>query len=284
MANPSESSMKSIQKNLISASVRLLTKVTRGDLNLGEVWIYAAKFLNDGRLLTSDRNNRRLLIFNSDFGFIEQFPVAGTPRGLCLSTEGTTVHVVCGGNKVVTYTLQGGWQETSRFNTEQNTCALDRSGDTLICGTITHVLLYNKDGQKLSSIPLQQTRGRATAICTSVNGDMFYHTDGDKLVGRTLPDRKEIFRYSHPSLYYACGPSCDRDGNILVAAAHSIHMAGAHSNSIYQVSPDGQNGRILVDKLNSINYPSCVCCHPHRDVFVVTSYDEDTVMEIYEFC
>ena len=275
MASSSASSIESIQKNLISASVRLLKKFTREDLKMGNVFIYAAKFLNDGRLLASDTNKRRLLMFNSYFGLIKQLPVAGEPLGLCTGADSTTVHVVCDHNKIVTYTLQGEEQKTSQFKTEQNTCGLDRSGDILICGTRSHVVLYNKDGQELSSIQ-QQEGGCNTTICTSTNGTMFYHTNADQLVGRILQDSKEIFRYSHPSLKYAYGPSCDIDGNILVA--------GVYSHNIHHVSPDGQNGRILLDKLSSIYRPCCVCCHPHRDVFVVTSWDEDTVMEIYEFC
>ena len=275
MANQSAPPTKSIQNNLISASVRLLKKITRGDLNLGNVWTYAAKFLNDGRLLASDRDNKRLLMFDSDFGFTEHLPVGGEPYGLCIGADSTTVHVVCDIDKVVTYTLQGGWQETSQFKTEYGTYGFAVSDDTFICGADSHVLLYNKDGQEHSRIQLQKG-GHQTAICTSFNGDMFYHTDGDQLVGRTLQDRKEIFRYSHPSLKHAIGPSCDRDGNILVA--------GFWSNNIHQVSPDGQNVRILIDKFSSIDLPWSVCCHPHRDVFVVTSSNEDTVMEIYELC
>ena len=267
------SSTKSIQNNLMSASVRLLKKVTIGDLSLDYVYIYAAKFLNDGRLLASDAYHKRLLMFNSDFGFIEQFSVAGYPYGLCISADSTSVHVVCDENKVVTYTLQGGLQETSQFEIGENVCrGLDRSGDTFICGTRRDVVMYNKDGQKLSSIQLQ-INGFDTAICTSANGDMFYYTDGSQLVGRTLQDSKELFRYS---LKVSEALSCDRDGNILVPVNES--------SNIYQVTSDGQSGRILIDKLSSIIRPCCVCCHPNRDLFVVTSDDENTVMEIYEFC
>lgn len=181
-----------IPKNLISANVRLLKKVTREDLHLGDVFIYATKFINDGRLLASDRTNKSLLMFNSNFGFIKRHPVAGGPWGLCASADGTTVHVVCDRTKVVTYTLQGEWKEISQFKTEPDTYGLDRSGDTLISGTKTHVVLYNKDGEKLSSIK-HQAGGFERTICISAKSDMiFYHTNGDKLVGRTLQDRKEI--------------------------------------------------------------------------------------------
>ena len=129
--------------------------------------IYSVKF-NDGRLWASDTHT-----MYDYFGVIDHLPVSGLPWGLCTGADSSTVHVVCDATKVevVTYMLQGGWQETSRFETEHGTFGLDISDDTLMCGTSSDVLLNNKDGQKLSSIQ-QQIGGRQTTICKYVHSDM----------------------------------------------------------------------------------------------------------------
>ena len=243
--------------NLIAADVKLAKTLRNGDFNLGNLWLYSATFLQDGGLLTTQSNSQRLLMFdsNNEFRFMTEYHVKGNPYSTCISLNNEThVHVLCDKKTVAT--------------------GIGLSGDTIITGEEKQVVLYNKEGLLLYCISTEQQDNNP--ICTSANGEKFYYTDGDSIVCRTLIGRTEEFKYSHPSLKYPIDLSCDRDGNILVV--------GLKSKNILQISADGKNGRILLDKFSSIDTPLAVCCHPHRDLFVVTSKGEDTVMEIYEFC
>ena len=117
---------------------------------------------------------------------------------MCTSRGTNTVYVACDAIEVVSYTLQGQWKEISTFTPETITRGIGRAGYTIITGEAKQVSLYNKDGQQLSRIIIQQNPDNP--ICISTNGEMFYHRDGECIVGRTLKDRKEEIRYSHLSL------------------------------------------------------------------------------------
>ena len=268
------------KRNLMAADVKLLKKITKEELNLGDLYLYSAIFLQDGQLLASDFEDtkNRLLMFdsNNDFQFtVTEYSVAGRPTGLCISPDNNIVHVVCDFERVVSYTLRGKWEEMSSFKTKTRTIGIGQSGTTLITGEEEQVVMQYMNGFQLSAV-IGKNQDIDTLICTSENREKFYHRDGDSILCRNLKDGKEDFRYSHPSLNRPIGLSCDREGNILVA--------GTNSKNIHQISAGGQNGRILLDKFSSIKEPLAVCCHPHRDLFLVSSQNEDTVMEIYEFC
>ena len=267
--------------NLMAANIKLLKKITKEELNIGDVSLYSAIFLQDGRLLASDflDTNKRLLMFdsNNNFQLTSEYPVEGTPYGICTSPDNDTVHVACGDlKKVVSYTLKEQWQKISSFDIETRTTGISRSGDILITGEGKRVVLQKIDGTKTCCIKIRECEHIDSLTCTSANGEKFYHRDAcNIIVGRNMDGKKE-FKYLHPCLNRPQDLSCDRDGNILVT--------GLHSRNIHQIAADGQNGRILLEKFSSIKEPLSVCCHPHRDLFVVTSRGEDTVMEIYEFC
>ena len=183
------------------------------------------------------------------------------------------MRVVCDDDKVVSYALKENCKETSRFYVPNSTRGIDISGSKIITGANTKINVNDQDGKKLFSIP--KTQSSETFICAS--GDRFYYTDGDNVVGRVFKDSKEVMSYSHSSLEFPAGLSTDRSGNLLVA--------GFNSNNIHQITADGQSGRNLLNKLSSIKNPFGLCCHPHRDIFVVTgSCFDNTVLEIYEFC
>ena len=221
-----------------------------------------------------DCSNKRILMFDSNFKLISTYPTAGQSRGVCTipgNKEG--LYVVCDNNKVVSYTFHGGWKETSRFDTESNLKNINCSDDVLIISSNPKIVIYNNHGQKLSEFP--KFSCAHTYIAVATDGQTFYHRDNDAIVARKTKDQSEKFRYSNSSIVDPYGISCDRNGNLIV---------GCRSSSIvFQISQDGLVGRVLLDKLDSIKGIYSVLCHPHRDVFVITSANEDTVMEVYEF-
>ena len=262
----------SVNENVVMRPM-LVKTVTMDTLGLGgKIFLYDGTFLPDGNLLMSDVYNKRILMFDADINFVTQYQLVYEPTGICIGPDGNTVYVVCDYKFVVGFSLLDEFQETDKISVAQDAVGLGIEGDTIIVGHYHNVSLYHKDGREIRLISKD---GGDTSICmTSTNSSLFYHKDGDQIVCQNMEDRTEIFRYRNQNLKYPHGISCDRYGNIMVA--------GFYSKNIHLVSSNGQVGRVLVDKLRYINCPVAVCCHPHRDVFVVSSRQENVVMEVYE--
>ena len=148
------------------------------------------------------------------------------------------------------------------------------NGDSIITGHITEINVYDINGRKLKTI---RKKGHTTYPALSPDGSRLYHKDNDELVCRQMNTTHldEVLRREIPGLKYPSGMCTDTSGN--------IYIVGCDSQNVVQVLPDGSNSRVLIDKFKSIQKPLCLFYNKNKDILVVASCEEDTLMEVYKF-
>ena len=239
--------------NLMESGVKLIKKITKDNLKLGNtVWLYDGGFLPDGCLVMPDSKNSRILIFDSNFQLVSTHPTAKDPCGVCKMSGDIGVHVVCGRKQLLTYTLNSGWKETSRFDIGDEADGVGRIGDLIITGHDNKIVFRDKLSRSDGADITKRIDKGLTYISISNDGGSFYYRDGDNIVARKVKDREEIFRYSNSSLKNPRGISCDRNDNILVV--------GRDSKNVFQIQSNGSVGRVLLYNFNDITKPYAVCC------------------------
>jgi len=107
----------------------------------------------------------------------------------------------------------------------------------------------------------------------TISHNSIYYNDENNIVCWTLTG-EELFKYQHKLLEDPFGICLDVNSN--------VYVCGNYSQNVHQISSDGKKSRILLDTLQSISCPCCVILHPQRNELIVTSYNEDTVFEVYK--
>ncbi|XP_060085851.1 uncharacterized protein LOC132565232 [Ylistrum balloti] len=228
-------------------------------------------FLDDGRLLLTDYNNKKLILFDDNYNYIRHIPVDGWPYDVTKGSGLGELYVVLCRNVVLRCFLN---HEDliirDRIRVPEDVRCLSVLDNVIFTGSRSAVSIISSDGVTLETIP---KAGGNTYLATSTLQRTFFHKDGDNILCRTL-DGNELFRYEDSHLVDPRGMCLDHDGN--------LYVCGYKSHNLIQISHDGQKGRVVLNRLHKISRPMAIVFHPNKQQFIVTSYGEDIAFEVYQ--
>ena len=268
--------------NVMDAGVKLTRSISRDDLERKKAYFKCGAYLSDGNIVLGDYNNKILLILNDNYKFVKEYTrIRGQPLGICKVQQGDNdiLYVVTGNNTVdvITYnTTTKDWGETSTLKIPLDVNGIATIGDKLITGHYKKVAIQLRTQAGLAS-QVEVTKGGCfeTHITVSPQGDQFYYRDEHTVVCRGL-DGSLLWKYDHDLLRYVAGMCTDPEGN--------VYVVGYKSCNIHQISADRTSNRILVNLSENVKYPSGIIFHPSKNMFILTSNDENGAIQEYSFC
>jgi len=259
------------KQDMMTSSVTFVKAETTRKLGQN-TFLSGGTYLADGRLVMADYQNRRLVQLNEEYNIVNEYKIDHKPMDVTAGNndEGIYITVFDGlDDFIYKCTLDTELAIISEIRAPSGTLTITVSGDNIIVGTHTAIVILNQDGSTVKSIPKS---GVNCYVSVSQMQGAMYHKDNNEIVCRTL-EGKEQFRYKHQQLQDP-GGICQDQNNCL-------YICGTQSHNVHQVSPDGKRNRILLEKLHNISMPQSVVFHPQKNEFVVTSNHEDTVLEVY---
>ncbi|XP_033761522.1 uncharacterized protein LOC117343287 [Pecten maximus] len=228
-------------------------------------------FLDDGRLLLSDYNNKKLILFDDNYNYVRHIPVDGWPYDVTKgSGEGEVYVVLCRSMVLRCQLNHEDLVIKDKIRVPVDVRCMSVLNDVIFAGSRSAVSMVTLDGVTIDTIP---KTGGNTYIATSSLQRKFFHKDGDNILCRTL-DGNELFRYENSRLVDPRGMCLDHDDN--------LYVCGYKSQNLIKISPDGQKGRVVLNRLHKITRPMAIVYHPKRQQFIVTSYGEDIAFEVYQ--
>ncbi|XP_060068284.1 uncharacterized protein LOC132548435 [Ylistrum balloti] len=251
----------------------VIKSVQRSSLGSGKTYLSAGVFTDDQLLLLTDHNNRRLVLVDETYTFVEEFKLDGKPTDITRGNEPGQFFVALRDDGILRCTFNNG-QITmlSRMTSPTGAWGIAFLDSTRVVGTEKCICVLGADGQDIRSM---SKSGSDTYVALSKKENSLYHKDGNTIIGRHM-NGVETFRYADSTLVYPIGLDLDQDGN--------VYVCGRNSKNIHLVSKDGFRDRVLLAKLVSITNPYAIVVNSTRQEIVVTSSQEDTAFEVYRFC
>lgn len=235
-------------------------------------YLSSGVFTDDGELLLADYKNRRILLFDNGYSYVQKFKLDGNPMDIAKDNTTDQLFIALKEDGILVCTFQNSQLTIIRRITSPTaTWGICFHGNTRVAGTDKCMRVLGLDGLDIRSM---SKTGGDTYVALSASGQTIYHKDCNVIVGRRL-DGVEVFRYSRPALVYPVGLGLDRQGN--------VYICGRESKNLHLVSGDGLRDRILLARLAGITKPYGIVVHPHRQEVVITSNKEDMAFEVYKF-
>ncbi|XP_069114358.1 uncharacterized protein [Argopecten irradians] len=228
-------------------------------------------FLADGRLLLTDYNNKKLILFDDNYNYVRHIPVDGWPYDVTTGSGEGEVYVVLCGSVILRCQLH--YEDltiTQKIRVPLDARCLSVLNDVIFLGSRKTVSRITLEGVTMDTI---SKAGGNTYIATSSTQQRFFHKDGDNILCRTL-DGEVLFKYENKHLVDPRGMCLDHDEN--------LYVCGYKSHNIIKISPDGEKGRVVLNRLHKITRPMAIVYHPNKQQFIVTSYGEDIAFEVYQ--
>ncbi|OWF39453.1 uncharacterized protein LOC110465035 [Mizuhopecten yessoensis] len=228
-------------------------------------------FLDDGRLLLSDYNNKKLILFDDSYNYIKHISVDGWPYDVTRGRgEGEIYIVLCKSVILRCHLNDDELIIRDRIRVPDDVRCVSVLDDVIFTGSRSAVSMMTLDGVILEALP---KAGGNTYLASSSLHRKFFHKDGDIILCRTL-DGNEVFRYEDSHLIDPRGMCLDHDDN--------LYVCGYKSKNLIKITHDGQRGRVVLNRLHKILRPMAIVYHPTKQQFIVTSYGEDTAFEVYQ--
>ncbi|XP_033757293.1 uncharacterized protein LOC117339686 [Pecten maximus] len=239
----------------------------------GTPWLTGGIFTDNNELLITDYCNRRLLLFDDKYSYTREYKVSGCPTDIARGRTADEIFVAVDETQILRCTLQNGQLSVvNTISSPPSTWGIAVLGDNILVGTPDSVKVMSIDGKVTKSI---KKGGGNTYLAVSTSKSTVYHRDNNDILCRRLDSDAVVYRYRDPGLNGPVGIGLDRDDN--------VYVCGHRTENVYLVSPDGSRGRVLLSKLSGITRPWCIVVHPTKQEFVVTSYQESTVLGVYKF-
>ena len=262
--------------NLLTASLKLTKSISKDDFKKGDVMLPDGTYISNGHLVLCDNNNRRLLVLDDNYRCVEEYTNLDTePCGICIVQQGGddvlyVTSISTNTVQVITHNKQG-WSLTRSLSTDTDVGGVACVGETLITCHHDKVVVQSLSGNTKKEWSRQ---GDGPFVAVSPQGDRFYYTDNNDVVCRGLQDGTVHWNYQHEKLEDPAGICTDPQGN--------VYVVGNSSNNIHQISADGATHRILVNTVQNMA-PIGIVFHPHRNMFIVTSYWGNVPIQEYTF-
>ncbi|XP_060065035.1 uncharacterized protein LOC132545372 [Ylistrum balloti] len=252
-------------------SVSLMATVKSASLGqTEEICLSGGVFTDKGELIVTDFYNKRLIMFNDKYSYLDEHAVDGNPTDIALGHSDQDLFVAVVDNKIFRFTLRDGQLSTvNSFKSPMQTWGITVHGQNMCAGTDRSVDVMSVNGDMIRSF-----KKMGSFTYPTVSQAAVYHKDIDDIVCTQLEDGKEIARYRDPCLREPRGMGQDRDGN--------IYVCGLGSGNIFVLSPDLSRGREILPKLSDITKAYGIVVHPTKLEFVVTSLKESTSLEVYK--
>lgn len=232
----------------------------------------------DGRILLADRTNRKLKLFNSNFGPVSELALSSKPWDFTLMSDKEVAVSLPAECRLQIVNIDAHHMRQTRSIGTDEPCF----GVCYNKGKI-HTVTYDGDPPNLKI--LSPSGRELTYVCVdddgftlfskpvyvtcSPNGEQIYVSDERLGCIVNLKETGELnFNYSALDLGNAGGIAVDKTGNIFVC--------GTNSNSVHMVSPDGEKVTVLVTG-DKISYPRAVAYEPREKKLLVTQGDKDVV-------
>ncbi|XP_021361934.1 uncharacterized protein LOC110455851 [Mizuhopecten yessoensis] len=230
-------------------------------------------FTDNGQLLITDSDNKRLLLFDDNYSLVKEYNVKGKPLDVTRGRVADEIFVSLFEGQLLKCTLRNGQLSVTKMITcPPGTLGIAVHGDNIYAGTSEGVEVLSLDGVAIRSI---KQSGGNSCLAISSSKARLYHKDNNDIVCRRLDNDAVVYRYKDRRLMYPGGIGLDRDDN--------LYISGSLSRNVYLVSPDGSRGKALLTKLDGINKPYGIIVHPTKQEFVVTSVHESVSFEVYRF-
>lgn len=215
--------------------------------------IFGCKFLEDGKVIITDWDNKNVKILSSDYKISDFIALEGPPNDICIlnhqtvlvtlpqqklvqfidispkmiltrriATDDTCRGLACHGGMI--YVVCGGFKGES----DGKVCVYSVTGD------LVRVIEKNNNGQRIFYSPI--------AIAVVSDGKMLHITDGQRGIITMTTENDVVSVIADKQCAWPCGICVDRNDNALVCCGQSntiMHFAGLDKVGTILSSQDG---------------------------------------------
>ncbi|KAK3095129.1 hypothetical protein FSP39_010646 [Pinctada imbricata] len=203
-------------------------------------WFTGGTFcLDNGQFIMADYNNHKLKRFKRDvYSPIMEYPVESAPFDIALVQDDEILVSFPHECRINRYKLRDDdiLKQTDTITTLSPPEGVAFVDQNIVASFSNCIKIMDEYGKEVVNIPTKESSAYTIPIVASKTGNTFVHRDGNVIVIRSL-DGDEIFRFRHRQLKDPSGISMDFKDN--------IYVCDCNSSNIYQISADGQRGRII---------------------------------------
>ncbi|XP_048751021.2 E3 ubiquitin-protein ligase TRIM33-like isoform X2 [Ostrea edulis] len=203
------------------------------------VWFTGGVFMSDGiHFLMADYNNRKIKKFKKDvYHPVMEFPLESAPCDIAAAGDNEVIVTLPHVCKIARYQIRNeGLKLLSAITTFSAPEGVACMEDKMVVSFGDCIKILGDDGGEVISIPTQESYTYTAPVVVSRDNKKFYHRDGETIVCRSK-EGDEIFRYHDSTLREPAGLALDFEEN--------IYVCDCKSNTIFQVTADGTQGRII---------------------------------------
>jgi len=174
--------------DFMKSQVTFVEAVTKRELGVN-TWFIGGTYLNDGRLIMADFNNKRLVQLDNKFNFVKEYKIDGKPTDVAAGNNSNEVYIAVNGNSVYKCTLGTDLKVKNKITSPSGTYGLAVTSDNIIAGTYSEVVYLTHDGSTVKTIPMSNPD---SYVAVSQSCRSLYHTDRNAIVSWTLEGKKTI--------------------------------------------------------------------------------------------
>ncbi|XP_021374183.1 E3 ubiquitin-protein ligase Midline-1-like isoform X1 [Mizuhopecten yessoensis] len=258
--------------DVLTGSLSLIKSVHRSVIGWQKMpFLTGGVFIDGEGLYVTEFNNQRILVFDDQYNYVRQYDVDGFPTDITKGFAPNEVLIALLNAPILRCAIQGGVLTTVGSITSAKAWGVNTLGDKILIGKNNTVQFLTSNGVQRESF---SKSGGYTYVAVSPHG-FFFHRDGDVIVCRSR-DGTEVFRHMCKGMREPRGITVDQDCN--------VYVCGKLSGGVHLISPDGSKDTLLLSKMYGFTEPYAIMLHPTRQEVIVTSSQEEVVLEVYKFC
>jgi len=262
------------EQDWMTAPITFVKAVTREKLGENTRFL-SGTILKDGRIIMSDDKNNRLVQLDENYDIVKEYKIEEKPHAISAGHNANELYLAYNERYVDLCKLDDGLALVRRIETKAGTDGVAACGDNVAVANGMEMDILSQDGTMIQSFP---QKGYFCYIATSLTKRTCYYKNKNAIICRTW-EGKELFKYKHQELTEPRGICLDMSDNVYVVGTPSD---SDENGIVHQISSDGQKGRILLEKLRCFDSPYHIIFNPATNELLITSYNEDTVFEVYK--
>lgn len=257
--------MASSDVDLMEATVKHLTSVKKERTRF-----YGAVFLPDGKLLVSDKANCRLLLFEDDFFYIQEFKLPDAPYDITIGSN-QKIYVLMFKNKLLKCEIDGDdFTILETYDVANGTVSIQTYNDQLVTCCSEAVKILDLEGKEVQSF--KKSNCKSELVVSTKLKRFYLITDHGEVSGRKLSDGNEVFNFTNPALTSISSIALDRNDN--------VYATSYDSKKLFQISKNRRKHRVLLEKFEKVNKPDTIVFHPSKDMFIIFASED---FDVYQF-
>ena len=235
-----------------------------------------AEFLPDGRVAVIDMKNCKLKIFDAKFRNGASLPFRSGPRGIAVINPQEVAVSLPDENLIAFVSISKKLKLVRSILTNIPCYGIRYYSSELVvlCDdgfSKTEVQVLGLQGEIKRTFSMNKTGKSALRnpwyLALNPDGQRFYITDRGRLVCLDVSGTV-MFEYKDTDLENARGVTIDSQGQ--------LYVCGTSSNNIYEVSTDGNTGKVFISDID-ITAPQAVCYNDEKRLLLVTSVGSEIV-------